>query len=93
MLVGMTTDMTAESIALGFATAWNPIAIGANIGFELLTSTPLWFGGGYVFGVSFRPVRVEARVFETVQGYPIWQAMDESAYALGGTENITRSRS
>src|SRR5262252_3224321 len=30
---GMLTDMTAESIALGVATAWNPIAIGANIGF------------------------------------------------------------
>jgi hypothetical protein len=58
----MTADMTAESIALGLATAWNPIAIGANLGFELLTSTPLWFGGGYVFGVALRPVRVEARL-------------------------------
>lgn len=83
MLAGMTADMTAESIALGLATAWNPIAIGANIGYELLTSTPLWFGGGYVFGVAMRPVRVEARAFETIQGYPIWQAMDESAYAWG----------
>lgn len=83
MLAGMTADMTAESIALGIATAWNPIAIGANLGFELLTSTPLWFGGGYLFGVALRPVRVEARAFETVQGYPIWQAMDESAYAWG----------
>lgn len=34
-----------------------------------------------MFGLSFRPVRVEARVFETRQGYPIWQSMDESAYA------------
>ena len=81
MLAGMTTDMTAESIALGLATAWNPIAIGANLGFELLTGTPLWFGGGYLFGVALRPVRVEARAFETVHGYPIWQAMDQSAYA------------
>src|SRR5438034_8112339 len=54
MLAGMTTDMTAESIALGLATAWNPIAIGANLGFELLTSTPPGFGGGYVFGVALR---------------------------------------
>jgi len=43
----------------------------------------LWFGGGYLFGVAMRPVRVEARAFETFQGYPIWQAMDESAYAGG----------
>jgi hypothetical protein len=34
-----------------------------------------------MFGVALRPVRVEARAFETRQGYPIWQAMDESAYA------------
>jgi len=88
MLAGMTTDMTAESIALGIATAWNPIAIGANLGFELLTSTPLWFGGGYVFGIALRPVRVEARAFETVQGYPIWQAMDESVYAWGALKTL-----
>ena len=88
MLAGMTTDMTAESIALGLATAWNPIAIGANLGFELLTSTPLWFGGGYLFGIALRPVRVEARAFETVQGYPIWQAMEESAYAWGALKTL-----
>lgn len=81
LLAGMTADMAAESIIIGFATGWNPVAIGANIGFELLTSTPVWFGGGYLFGVAFRPVRVEARAFETIQGYPVWQAMDESAYA------------
>jgi len=88
MLAGMTADMTAESIALGLATAWNPIAIGANLGFELLTSTPLWFGGGYVFGVALRPVRVEARAFETIQGYPVWQAMDQSAYAWGALKTL-----
>jgi len=88
LAAGMFTDMTAESIALGVATAWNPIAIGANIGFELLTSTPVWFGGGYLFGVAFRPVRVEARAFETIQGYPIWQAMDESAYAWGALKEL-----
>ena len=35
-----------------------------------------------------RPVRVEARAFETVQGYPIWQAMDESAYAWGALKML-----
>ena len=88
MFAGMTADMTAESIALGLATAWNPIAIGANLGFELLTSTPLWFGGGYMFGVALRPVRIEARAFETTQGYPIWQAMGESAYAWGALKTL-----
>lgn len=90
-VAGMFTDMTAESIALGIATAWNPIAIGANIGFELLTSTPVWFGGGYLLGVAFRPVRVETRAFETVQGYPIWQAMEESVYAWSALKSLPES--
>lgn len=81
LVTGMLTDMTAETIALGIATSWNPVGLGANIGLELLTSTPLWFGGGYLFGVAMRPVRVEARAFETITGYPIWQAMEESVYA------------
>lgn len=81
MLAGTLADMTAETVALGIATFWNPIGLGANIGFELLTSTPLWFGGGYLFGIAMRLVRVEARAFETVQGYPIWQAMEQSVYA------------
>jgi hypothetical protein len=85
---GMFTDMSAESIALGVATAWNPGLILANVGYELLTNTPLWFGGGYLFGVAMRPVRVEARAFETIHGYPIWQAMDESAYAWGALKSF-----
>ena len=81
LATGMFADISWETIAIGVATAWNPGIILGNVGYELLTSTPLWFGGGYLFGVAMRPVRVEARAFETVQGYPIWQAMDESAYA------------
>lgn len=88
LAAGMIADMSWETVALGFATAWNPALILGNVGYELLTSTPLWFGGGYVFGVAFRPVRVEARVFETRQGYPIWQAMDESAYAWGALQTL-----
>ena len=83
MAGGMLADMTWESIVIGLATSWNPAIIFGNIGFELLTSTPLWFGGGYLFGVALRPVRVEARAFETIEGYPVWQSMDESAYARG----------
>lgn len=81
LAAGMFADMSWETAAIGVATAWNPGIILGNVGYELLTSTPLWFGGGYVFGVAMRPVRVEARAFETIHGYPIWQAMDESAYA------------
>ncbi len=88
LAAGMLADISWETAALGVATAWNPAVILGNVGFELLTSTPVWFGGGYLFGVSFRPVRVEARAFETNQGYPIWQAMNASAYAWSALKQL-----
>ncbi len=77
---GMLADMTWESIALGLATSWNPAAILGNVGFELLTSTPVWFGGGYLFGVAFRPVRVEASAIDPVTGAVIWRATEVALY-------------
>ena len=88
MAAGMFADMSWETAAIGAATAWNPGLVLGNVGLELLTSTPLWFGGGYLFGVAMRPVRVEARAFETSQGYPVWQAMEESAYAWGALKQV-----
>ncbi len=69
---GMLADMTWESVALGLATSWHPGAIFGNIGFELLTSTPVWFGGGYLFGVAFSPVRVDAWAQDGVTGGERW---------------------
>lgn len=88
LAAGMFADISWETVAIGLATAWNPGIILGNVGFELLTSTPLWFGGGYLFGVALRPVRVEARAFETMQGYPIWQSMEESIYAWGALKML-----
>jgi len=88
LAAGMVADISWETLVIGLATAWNPAVILGNVGFELATSTPLWFGGGYLFGVSFRPVRIEARAFETVQGYPVWQSMEESAYAWGALKEL-----
>lgn len=65
-------DITAESIALGLLTHWNGALIVANIGFELLTSTPLWFGGTYVLGWAFRPVSIDGYVFSSSDGLQIW---------------------
>src|SRR5262249_61920997 len=65
-----------------------PNGLGSYIGFDVFTSTSVWFGGGYIFGVAFRPVRVEARAFDTVQGYPIWQAMEESVYAWTALKSL-----
>ena len=84
-------DVSAETIALGLATAWNPALILANVGVEVLTNSAIFFGGGYVFGVAFRPVRAEARAFETRQGYPLWQSTDEAFYAWHSLRQLPES--
>jgi hypothetical protein len=71
-ILGETLDITAESIAIGLVTQWNPGLIFGNIAFELLTGTPLWFGGAHVFGLAFRPVTIEAWVISTGEKKEIW---------------------
>jgi uncharacterized membrane protein (DUF441 family) len=85
---GMLADMTWESVALGLATAWNPAAILGNVGFELLTSTPVWFGGGYLFGVAFRPVRVEASAIDPVTGAMVWHETEVALYMRGRLKEV-----
>ena len=81
LAAGMLTDTTAETIVIGLATAWNPVAMAANVGFNLLTSTPIWFGGGYLFGVALRPVRVEAWAADAQSGEQVWDSMEVAVYA------------
>ncbi|MBS0169886.1 MAG: hypothetical protein JSR62_05985 [Nitrospira sp.] len=84
-------DISAETIALGVATAWNPVLIATNVGVEILTNSAIFFGGGYLFGVAFRPVRIEARGFDTASGYPIWQQMEEAFYARNDLKQLAES--
>lgn len=80
---GLVLSMLTETLLVGAATGFNPVAMAATAGSELITDVPFWWGGAYFAGWAFRPVRVTARAFETVEGYPIWQSMDESVYAYG----------
>jgi len=84
-------DVSVETIVLGLATAWNPVLILTNVGVEVLTNSAIFLGGGYLFGVAFRPVRVEARAFETKQGYPLWQSTDEAFYAWHALKQLPES--
>ena len=88
MAAGMFGDMTWESVAIGLASAWNPAIILGNVGFELLTSTPVWFGGGYLFGVGFSPVRVEAWATETVGGETVWSQEEMAVYVWRRLKDI-----
>jgi hypothetical protein len=88
LAAGMVGDMTWESIVIGLATSWNPVIILGNVGFELLTSTPVWFGGGYLFGVAFRPVRVEARAVDPLSGESVWKETEVAIYARGRLKEL-----
>lgn len=91
LAAGELGDLSAETVVIGLASSWNvPIILG-NVGFELLTSTPVWFGGGYLFGAAFRPVRVEARVLETVNGEPVWQDQEAAIYTRKRLQQLSET--
>ena len=58
-MAGFVTHAVVELLVVGLATGWNPVALGAFAATDFTTDIPLWFGGGYVFGWAFRPVRIE----------------------------------
>lgn len=62
-IIGLTADIAIETVIIGLVTKWNPTIIWANVGLELLTNTPLWFGGSYLFGASMRPVELDVRLW------------------------------
>ena len=55
---GWVLHATLWTVVIGATTAWNPAAIGAYLAFDATTDLPIWYGGAYVFGWAFRPVRV-----------------------------------
>jgi hypothetical protein len=87
---GMLGDLTWESVVIGLATGWNPVVIFANVGFELLTSTPVWFGGSYLFGLAFRPVRVEAWAIDPVVGDHVWSEMEAAVYVGKALQEVPK---
>lgn len=55
---------STHTVIVGAATAWNPLAVGAYLVYDLATDLPLWYGGAYVLGWAVRPVHVEADGFQ-----------------------------
>jgi hypothetical protein len=88
---GAFAELSAETLVIGLATAWNPIGLLANAGVDVLVNSVIFFGGGYLFGIAFRPVVVEARAFETTQGYPVWQSMEGAFYAWSALKQLPES--
>ena len=56
---GWLTVASTHTAIVGAATAWNPLAMGAYLAYDLATDLPLWYGGAYILGWAFRPVHVQ----------------------------------
>jgi hypothetical protein len=86
-VVGWLGVATTHTAIVGAATGWNPLAMGAYLGYDLATDLPLWYGGAYMLGWAFRPVHVEIfalQVKECVQ--PVWH--DKEVTIIAGRNDL-----
>ena len=61
---GLVISMLAETLIVGAATGFNPVIMAATAASELLTDLPLWWGGAYIAGWAFRPVRIKVKALQ-----------------------------
>lgn len=63
-MTGLILSMTAETLIVGVATGFNPGIMAIAAASELVTDLPLWWGGAYIAGWAFRPVRIEVKAIQ-----------------------------
>lgn len=63
-VTGWISVASAHTTIVGALTAWNPIAMGGYLAYDLVTDLPLWYGGVYVLGWAFRPVHIELEAIQ-----------------------------
>lgn len=61
---GLAVSMLIETLVVGAATGFNPAIMAATAGSEFLTDVPFWWGGAYVAGWAFRPVRIQIEALQ-----------------------------
>lgn len=61
---GLLVSMLTETLIVGAATGFNPVAMAGTAASELLTDVPVWWGGAYIAGWALRPVRLKAEARE-----------------------------
>ena len=61
-IIGFTTDIAVETLIIGIVTKWNGPLILANLGWDVVTNGPLWFGGAWLFGQTYKPVTIETKL-------------------------------
>ncbi len=81
---GWLMHVAAATTVIGFATGWNPAAIGIYLAVDATTDFPLWYGGASIFGWVFRPVRVHADIVQTRNCQGVIWSQDELVVRVPG---------
>jgi hypothetical protein len=84
---GWISVASTHTAIVGAATAWNPLAMGAYLAWDLSTDFPLWYGGAYVLGWAFRPVHV---IVDATQLKPCEMSRwhDEEVVIIAGKKDL-----
>ena len=85
---GLILSMSAETLVVGAVTAWNPPLMLAAAGSELITDLPFWWGGAYIAGWAFRPVRVEMLAVDPLNGEVVWDETEAAVYLWGRLKEV-----
>jgi hypothetical protein len=83
-VTGWLAHVSFATTIVGAATAWNPAAIGTYLAIDATTDFPLWWGGGSVFGWTFRPVRLHADATQLVNCEGLIWTQEELAIKVPG---------
>jgi hypothetical protein len=85
---GLVVSMLTETLIVGAATGFNPAFMAATAGSELLTDVPFWWGGAYIAGWAFRPVRVEASAIDPLDRAVVWDETEAAVYLWGRLKEV-----
>ena len=62
--MGLAISMLTETLIVGASTGFNPGIMAITAASELLTDLPFWWGGAYIAGWAFRPVRIKVKALQ-----------------------------
>ena len=83
-VTGLAIHATTELVLVGFASGWNPAIVVPFFFLDVATDVPIWYGGGYVFGWAFRPVRVHLEAVQIRNCRGVVWSEDELAIKVPG---------
>jgi len=83
-VTGLAFHATTELLVVGFASGWNPAIVVPFFFFDVATDVPIWYGGAYVFGWAFRPVRVHLEIVQIRNCRGVVWSEDEVAIKVPG---------